>query len=204
MGGSNRDHASILENCPGWSTSPVSAIGNFDLMQRRRVGVACSIACPGDVILKALDLASVMRNADASFAGGFHSPMEREVLDILLRGTCGVILCPARQIDGMRIPAELRAPLDAGRLMILSPFSEGQRRMTATIADTRNRFVASISDVVLVMHGSAGGGTEALVTELLAQGKILYTVDSPHNQALVNLGVRVVREGGREIMECDV
>jgi HEPN domain-containing protein len=39
--------------------------------------------------------------------GGFHAPMERECLTILLRGAQPVILCPARNI-GMRIRPEYK------------------------------------------------------------------------------------------------
>lgn len=50
---------------------------------------ACSVRsnCLGDVILKTLDLMCELRDADAYVVSGFHSPMERECLNILLRGT---------------------------------------------------------------------------------------------------------------------
>jgi len=41
---------------------------------------------------------------------------------------------------------------DAGRLLLLSPFDEKHKRVTAELAAERNRFVASISDEVLIPY----------------------------------------------------
>ena len=46
----------------------------------------CSQSCPGEVILKAQDWANARRPVSAPVVGGFHTPVERDVLRILLRG----------------------------------------------------------------------------------------------------------------------
>jgi hypothetical protein len=52
--------------------------------------------------------------------------MERECLALLLRGTQPVIVCPARSIGRMRIPAAWKEATARGRLLALSPFAESQ------------------------------------------------------------------------------
>ena len=49
------------------------------------------------------------------------------MLTILLRGEQPIVVCPARCLARMRVPREYRAPLEAGRLLLLSPFAEHQR-----------------------------------------------------------------------------
>ena len=55
-----------------------------------------------------------LRVSDITVISGFHSPMERECLNILLRGKQSVIICPARSIEGMRIKSEYKKPLEEG------------------------------------------------------------------------------------------
>jgi hypothetical protein len=78
------------------------------------------------LILDTYDLASALRDAGIPVIGGFHSPMERECLDLLLRGKQPVVVCPARSIHRMRISKLWKAPLDDGRRLIPSPFSAKQ------------------------------------------------------------------------------
>jgi hypothetical protein len=71
----------------------------------------CSVKCSGNAILQTLDLAQQLRDAGVPVIGGFHSPMERECLRILLRGSQPIIVCPARRLQGMRVPREHHAHL---------------------------------------------------------------------------------------------
>jgi hypothetical protein len=100
----------------------ITARGNLDILQRRVVAFFCSVKCPGNLILQVYDLARTLREVGVTVAGGFHSPLERECLTLLLRGTEPVIMCLARDIAEMRVPSAWRVPLEQGRLLLLSPF----------------------------------------------------------------------------------
>lgn len=171
----------------------VVAKGNVDLMvQRRFTALSCSVRCPGELILKTYDLARALRDAGTPVVGGFHTPMEKECLRLLLRGQQPVIVCAARGIENMRIPAEWRQPLDAGRLLVLSPFTSSQRRATADSSEIRNDFVASLASQVLIAYAASGGKTEAFARKVLDSGKPLLTLESSRNANLVALGAREV------------
>src|SRR5215471_2050218 len=77
----------------------ISALGNLDLLNSRPLALFCSIQCPGDVILRTYDLIRALRDAGVALIGGFHSPMEKECLTLLLRGSQPVLVCPARAMD---------------------------------------------------------------------------------------------------------
>ncbi len=145
--------------------------------------------CPGDVLLKTYDLARMLRETNVTIVGGFQSPMEKECLNLLLRGAASVVVCPARGLGRMRIPKGWRGPLAEGRLLILSFFADGIRRPTADLAVKRNAYIAALANRILIAHAEKGGKTEALCKEALTHGKLVFAIDSPDNAHLVELGV---------------
>src|SRR3990172_6162894 len=90
----------------------ITAIGNTAILQNKTLALFCSTKCPGNIILKTYDLMKRLRESGITVISGFHSPMERECLNILLKGKQPVIVCPARSIEGMRIKEDFRKPLD--------------------------------------------------------------------------------------------
>ncbi len=170
--------------------APVALLGNPGILEGRLIGFFCSVRCPGDAILKTFDLARALRDADVTVVGGFQSPMEREFLDLLLRGSARVVVCPARGIGRMRIPAEWREPLQDGRLMILSFFDDCVRRPTATTSTARNAYVAELADSILIAHAEVGGKTEALCREAFTRGKPVFALASEDNAHVIELGAR--------------
>jgi predicted Rossmann fold nucleotide-binding protein DprA/Smf involved in DNA uptake len=164
------------------------AIGNLDLLEKRLWGLFCSAQCPGDVIVQTYDVIRVLRDTGLPVIGGFHSPMEKECLDLLLRGKQPVIICPARNIDGMRLPAIWKDPLADGRLLVLSPFEEKHRRLTADLAAERNRFVGMLAYALFVMYAAPGSKTEQLCLTMIEQGKIILTTDRGGSDRLTAVG----------------
>jgi predicted Rossmann fold nucleotide-binding protein DprA/Smf involved in DNA uptake len=182
---------------------PVSAIGNRDLLRCRALALFCSIKCPGEVILRTYDLIRSIRDARIPMIGGFHSPMEKECLTLLLRGTQPVIVCPARSIEGMRLRTSWKTPLAAGRLLILSPFPKKYRRITAELSETRNRFVAALAEQILVTHAGAGSKTERFFQALLSWRKPIWVLSSKENEHLVAKGAKPLESGNLSGLEED-
>jgi predicted Rossmann fold nucleotide-binding protein DprA/Smf involved in DNA uptake len=173
----------------------VTGLGDLALLDSRPLALFCSSRCPGSLIVQASDLAHALRDRGAAVIGGFHTPVERACLDVLLAGAGPLIVCPVR---GMykTIPAELRKPLAAGRLLLLSPFEEAERRVTAELATYRNRFVAALADRVLVVHAAPGGRTEALAREVIGWGKPVYTPGHAANSNVSALGATSIQANG--------
>jgi predicted Rossmann fold nucleotide-binding protein DprA/Smf involved in DNA uptake len=137
------------------------AFGNLDILAQTKTALFCSARCPGDAILRAYDQAAKWRDAGRCIISGFHSPVEKECLRILLRGTQPIIICPARSLP-KRVPAEWKKPLADGRLLILSCFSTEEGRPTKELAARRNEFVAALADEVWFTHITPGGQMERL------------------------------------------
>jgi len=130
----------------------------------------CSKETPGSTILKAFDQAAAWRDAGCCVISGFHSPLERQCLDILLRGQQPIVMVLARSMPALRLPPAQRKALEAGRLAVLSPFAAGEARATAELARQRNRVVAALAERVVFGFVSPGGNLAALRAELQGWG----------------------------------
>jgi hypothetical protein len=155
--------------------------------QRPQDRLILLVAMSGGHNPETFDAITAMRDEGVVLVGGFHSPMEWECLGILLRGRQPVIWVPARSIVGMHLRAELQPAFASGRLLILSPFDPKQKRITAALAEERNRFVASFADRAFVAHAAPGSRTLTLSQELRSAGKTIVTVDDPANAELLRL-----------------
>ena len=147
------------------------ALGNLDLLELPWLAVFGSLRCPGSLILQAYDLSLALQAAGVPLAGGFHSPVEKDVLRVALRGNQPLLICLARGLEGIRLPSEYRPALESGLLLLVSPFAEKVRRPTAETAAQRNRLAAALAERVLVLHAEPGGKLDALREEARGWGK---------------------------------
>lgn len=168
--------------------------GDAVILNCSMVALFCSVECPGKLILDTYDLAKRLRDDGVTVISGFHSPMEQECFRILLRSPHQVIWCLARglyhQVPSR--PIDCRLAVAEGRLIMVTPFPDTVRHITAKTAQMRNRFVAEMARAVVVAHATPGRKMEALCHDILASGKPLYTFDHPANAALIEAGARKI------------
>lgn len=168
----------------------LSCIGNLELLRSQSLALFCSNKCPGSLILQTYDLAQRLREQGTSVISGFHSPVERECLNILLRGQNQIIFCPARGLEAMRIPKEYQTPLDERRLLMLSPFSKKVRRADGRTAANRNAVVAAIAAQLFIAHAELGSKSEGLCQSAISWGKAILTLEDKSNANLLALGAK--------------
>lgn len=173
-------------------SEPPIARDAASVLARAPIAFFCSNACPGDLILKAQDWANAREPDSVPVIGGFHTPIERDVLRILLRGAAPVIIVLARAVQGYRASPALKAAVTAGSAQIVSPFPATQSRTTAATAEARNRHILTLCGSILFAHAAPGGKTESLAHEAAALGLRLLTLNSPANANLTVLGAEVI------------
>ncbi len=127
----------------------METLGNTSLLDRRKIGYFASGTIASLSVLPTLDWAAgVARREDVAIVSGFHSKMEREVLDFLLRGKCGIICVLARSIY-KKIPEKYREAYNAGRVLFIAPFKTSATMTSRHLCQQRNEYVASISDELI-------------------------------------------------------
>lgn len=124
----------------------METLGNAGLLDGRKIGFFASSNIASLSVLPTLDWASaVAKRDDVAVMSGFHSKMEREVLDILLNGRCGIICVLTRPAYKV-IPHDFRNAFAQGRVLFIS-HNTGKTTMPSIYScKKRNVYIASISD----------------------------------------------------------
>lgn len=124
----------------------METLGDASLLVRKKIGYFASGTIASQSVLPTLDWAAeVAKRDDVAVVSGFHSKMEREVLDFLLKGRCSIICVLARSIY-KKVPSRFREAYDAGRVLFISPCKTSAIMTSRHLCQQRNEYVASISD----------------------------------------------------------
>lgn len=133
--------------------SLLSLPGATAFLSSRRGSAKAALAC--------LEWAEGRRNDARPVIGGFHSDLEKDVLKLLLRGTCPIVLVLARTL-WKEIPEELSRPISSGRLLVVSA-APTTSRVSAATALLRNRFVLDHAAEIVVGTLEPGGALATLL-----------------------------------------
>lgn len=131
-------------------------LGNKEILNNYKIGFLCSRKVPANIILKTYDWAIEQRDRGICVVSGFHSKIEKDVFDILAKGTQPIILVLAR---GMmkRFNKIILRMINENRLLIISPFESKVTRPTIQTAIKRNKLIAEISDKIFIPFQSSEG-----------------------------------------------
>jgi len=141
-------------------------IGNIEVLKQPLLGLFSSVKCPANLIIKAHDLAHKLVEAGTPIISGFHSPVEKEMLSVLLRGHGPLVLCPARVLGKIHLSKIQQQALEENRLLLISIFADGVIRSREDYAMQRNLFVAALAKEVVVVYSAPGGNVEELCIQL--------------------------------------
>ena len=142
-----------------------ASCGNIEILKLPKTAFLCSRNIPASAILKCYDWAIEQRDKGNCVISGFHSKIEKDVFHYLLAGTQPVIMVLARGIKE-KIKPELKAAIDAGRLLLITPFKNSVKRVTAETAEQRNRFMIEISDDIVIGYTSKGGMLDSMIADV--------------------------------------
>ena len=140
----------------------LAVLGNAGLLVQEKTALFCSVRCPEEKMPAAYDAARRLRDDGVTVISGFHSPVEKECLRILLDGKQPIIMALPRSLDRIRPPKDWRGPLDHGRLLLLSPLARRPRRPDRSDARRRNEMVTALADEILIVHAEPGGSIERI------------------------------------------
>jgi predicted Rossmann fold nucleotide-binding protein DprA/Smf involved in DNA uptake len=154
-------------------TTNLHMLGNEALLGLSKTAFLCSRSLPAAAVWKAYEWAEQMRRQGRCVIGGFHSAIEQDVLRLLLKGEQPVVIALARGMK-KQWPPEVQTALAAGRMLILSPFSESVRRANSATAMQRNRLMCELAEEIAVAHARVGGQLEGLLQEIEGKKPVEY------------------------------
>lgn len=143
-------------------------LGNISLLNQPKHGFLCSRCTKSSVILPCLDWAVDYSKGTIPIMSTFHSEIEEAVLDILLKGTCPIILVLGRN-QYKRIPQNLQTAFDNNRLLIVSVTN--QNRINRESALLANRYVCEQSHDITFGFISPDSSLSSLYEETKASKK---------------------------------
>lgn len=172
-----------------WARGNIGLLSGADTILNGNLwALFCSSKCPGEIILKAHDLAQKFKERGIPTIGGYHSPVEKECLRVLLRGSQPILFCPARNIENMRLKSAWKDAFAEERLLILSIFES--KRSTAALASQRNAFVAALADKICIAHAAEDSKTLEFAQMIITWEKPVFTFETEANEALFQLGAQ--------------
>lgn len=151
----------------------IYTLGNLNLLDTRKIAFFCSHQCPPENVIKCFDWANHVKDGTDTIISGFHTPIEKDVLKILLRGNCPIISVLARGLK-KKLESELQKAIEQKRLLIITPFPEKVKRITEETAIRRNQMIAELADEILVGYSLLNGNLEKLVTSIRPFRSIRY------------------------------
>ena len=169
----------------------IVANGNNYLLGSRSLAFFAPPSCPADLRLHCYLLAQQLRRYPITVVSGFDSPVEQECLTILLGYSNPIIVCPAREIESMRIPFEYKPAMEMGRLLVISPFT-GKATRSAEAVAYRNKMVSALADEVFTACADQSGKSEELYKQVLSWDTPLLTFSSRSNKRLVDQGAKPI------------
>ena len=144
------------------------------------------------MILDAFDRIAHLRDAGRAIVSGFHTPVEKECLRILLSGASSIVVCPARSLDRLRIPSDWKPALAAGRLLLVLPLAHGSASATADLAQSRNEFVTAFATEILVLHAGPGGCPASLVGKLERAGRQAMRFQAENQELMAGIVIGII------------
>lgn len=147
--------------------------GNKELLNLTKIAFLCSRTVSSGAILRCYDWATQMSDSAAVVIGGFQSKIEKDVLHFLLKGKQPVIIVIAREMY-KELPNELIAPMNEGRLLIIST-APNAVRVSKNTANKRNLYLSEIADEIVFGYISKESSLNNIFQMFIEKSQILYT-----------------------------
>ncbi|MDY0150980.1 MAG: hypothetical protein RBS43_01750 [Candidatus Cloacimonas sp.] len=136
--------------------TPFQLKGDKPLLSLIKTGFLCSRKISATCVLRSYDWAISQATAGNCVISGFHSKIEKDVLHFLLNGSQPLIIVLARGFY-KRWQPDIKARLDKGNLLIISPFDESVTAVTPQTCLIRNKLIIELADRIVIGYASPGG-----------------------------------------------
>lgn len=134
----------------------------------RSKGFLCPQRTSSTAIFPVLDWATSMSRQEIPIASTFHSILERAALDVLLRGSCPLILVLARRPYKI-LPTNIRSAVESGRMSIISVVEA--HRISTGSASIANQYICQQAKTLTFGFLSHESSLYPLFLQAVGKGK---------------------------------
>ena len=158
--------------------TPFQLKGDKPLLSLIKTGFLCSRKISATCVLRSYDWAISQATAGNCVISGFHSKIEKDVLHFLLNGSQPLIIVLARGFY-KRWQPDIKARLDKGNLLIISPFDESVTAVTPQTCLIRNKLIIELADRIVVGYASPDGEISKLLMSTSKPFELLDLLPKP-------------------------
>lgn len=120
--------------------------GNKELLDRELVAFFASRTAPSEALTLAIRWAHEIAHSHKVVISGFHSPIERAVLAVLLAEGCSVVVALGRSLY-RKIPPHLNAAYNDNRILFIS--FRAHSRSSFSSSQLRNWLTANLAHEII-------------------------------------------------------
>jgi REP element-mobilizing transposase RayT len=173
----NAVRAYIQRNPACWNVlrfgEPRFFAGNRSLLDLPQTAFLASRSCRGEKSFAFPDTGETFLARTECVISGFLSPMERAVLDDCLADGVPVIQVLARGLPDA-FPPHVRRAMDAGRVLVMTPFDSQVSRSSAERAAWCNQYALHLAERVVVGRLNPDGQLACLLADLSRETVVTF------------------------------
>lgn len=165
-----------------WQKDGIAGVGNMALLDQPLTAFFASRRCSGQAIRAAMDWAVEQARAKTPLIGGFHSPLEQSVLEVMLAAYVPVVIVVARKLETAQLPAAWLEAAQAGAVAVVS-MDDTQQRLTAELAIRRNHWITYRAANIVIAEAAPGGSLASCLAQWKSEGlRVKMLVDKAGDQ----------------------
>ncbi len=111
-----------------------------------------------------MDWAVEQARSKTPLIGGFHSPLEQSVLEVMLAAHAPVVIVIARKLETAHLPATWLSAAQAGTAVVVS-MDDTQQRLSTELAMRRNHWIARHAAHIVIAEVAPGGSLASCLVE---------------------------------------
>ena len=139
-----------------WQKGKIRGVGDEALLEQPLTAFFASRRCTGKAIRAAMDWAVEQARNKTPLIGGFHSPLEQSVLEVMMAAYAPVVIVIAGKMETARLPAAWCDAIHAGAAAVVS-MDDTKQRLTAERAMRRNHWIAAHAAQIVVAEAAPDG-----------------------------------------------
>ena len=152
-----------------WQKGEIGGVGNEALLEQPLTAFFASRRCSGRAIRTAMDWAVEQARNKTPLIGGFHSPLEQSVLEVMLTAHAPVVMVIARRLQSARFSAAWYDAVQAGTAAVVS-MDDTIQRLTAERAMHRSHWIAAHATQIVFAEAVLGGGLAFCLAQWKSEG----------------------------------